>query len=62
MGPPMQRNGSNALYAGGLLLFVGFIVGSAVGIAIDQPSLGAMIGVGAAAVVAALLYLRARPR
>lgn len=56
----MQRDGSNALFAGGLLLFVGFIVGSAVGIANDEPSLGAMIGVGAAAVVAALLYLRSR--
>jgi hypothetical protein len=58
----MQRDGSNALYAGGLLLFVGFIVGSAVGIAKDEPSLGAIIGVGAAAVVAALLFLRARFR
>ena len=56
----MQRDGSNALYAGGLLLFVGFLVGSAVGIAKDEPSLGAIIGVGVAAVVAALLYLRAR--
>ena len=56
----MQRNGSNALYAGGLLLFAGFIVGSAIGIAKDEPSLGAMVGVGVAAVVAGLLFLRAR--
>ena len=56
----MQRNGSQALYAGGLLLFVGFIVGSAVGIMKDEPSLGAILGVGAAMVVALLLWLRAR--
>lgn len=56
----MQRNGSNALYAGGLFLFVGFIIGSAVGIAYDEPSLGAMLGVAAAAVFAVLLFLRSR--
>lgn len=56
----MQRNASNALYAGGLLLFVGFIVGSAVGIAKDEPSLGAIIGVAVATVIAVLLWFRAR--
>jgi hypothetical protein len=56
----MQRDGSNALYAGGLLLFVGFLVGSAVGIAKDEPSLGAILGVGAAAVIAVLLYFWGR--
>ncbi|WP_426267218.1 hypothetical protein [Sphingomonas sp. LHG3443-2] len=52
----MQRSGSTALYAGGLLLFIGFIAGSVIGIAKDQPSLGAIIGVGVAAVIAVLLW------
>jgi hypothetical protein len=56
----MQRHGSQALYAGGLLLFVGFIVGAAIGIAYDQPSFGAIVGVAVAAVIAVLLRLRAR--
>ena len=56
----MQRNASNALYAGGFLIFIGFIVGSAVGIAKDEPSLGVIIGVAVAAVIALLLWLRAR--
>jgi membrane protein DedA with SNARE-associated domain len=58
----MQRSGSTALYAGGLLLFVGFIAGSAIGIVKDQPSLGAILGVGVAAVVAALLWLLRKDR
>ena len=58
----MQSDGSRALYAGGLLLFVGFIVGSAVGIAKDEPSLGAILGVAAAAVLALLLYIYSRAR
>lgn len=52
----MQRSGSTALYAGGLLLFIGFIVGSVVGIAKGQPSLGAIVGVAIAAVIAVLLW------
>lgn len=56
----MQTNGSNPLYAGGLLLFLGFIAGSVIGIATDQPSLGAMGGVGVAALLAALLWWRSR--
>lgn len=56
----MQRDGSTALYAGGLLLFIGFLVGSAAGIAYDEPSLGAILGVAAAAVLALLLWLRSR--
>ncbi|UUR08482.1 hypothetical protein [Sphingomonas glaciei] len=56
----MQRDGSTALYAGGLLIFIGFLVGSAAGIAYDEPSLGAILGVAAAAVLAILLWLRAR--
>lgn len=56
----MQRNASNALYAGGLLLFAGFIVGAVVGIAKDEPSLGVIIGVGVAALIALLLWIRAR--
>jgi hypothetical protein len=56
----MQRDGSTALYAGGLLLFVGFLVGSAAGIAYDQPSLGAILGVAGAGVIAMLLWLRSR--
>jgi hypothetical protein len=56
----MQRNGSKALYAGGLLLFLGFIVGSAIGIANNEPSLGAILGVATAAVVALLLWFRSR--
>lgn len=56
----MQRDASRPLYAGGLLLFVGFVVGAAAGIFYDQPSLGAILGVAAAAVVALLLWLRSR--
>lgn len=56
----MQRNGSRTLYAGGLILFFGFIVGSAVGIVRDQPSLGAILGVMVAAVIALLLSWRGR--
>ena len=56
----MQRDGSRALYAGGLLLFVGFLVGAAGGIAYDEPSLGVILGVAAAAVIAVLLWLRGR--
>jgi hypothetical protein len=56
----MQRDGSRALSAGGLLLLIGFIVGSAFGIANDEPSLGAILGVATAAIVSFLLWLRAR--
>ena len=58
----MQRDGSRALYAGGLLLFLGFIVGSAIGIVVNQPSLGAMAGVGIAALLAILLWWGRRDR
>jgi hypothetical protein len=58
----MQRDGTKALYAGGLLLFLGFIAGSAIGIATNQPSLGAILGVLAAAAVAFLLWLGRRDR
>jgi hypothetical protein len=56
----MQNDGSKALYAGGLLLFIGFIAGSVTGIAYDQASLGAMVGVGVAALLALLLWARAQ--
>jgi prepilin signal peptidase PulO-like enzyme (type II secretory pathway) len=56
----MQSDGSNALYAGGILLFIGFIVGAVIGIAYDQASLGAMAGVGVSALLALLLWLRTR--
>jgi prepilin signal peptidase PulO-like enzyme (type II secretory pathway) len=56
----MQSDGSKALYAGGILLFIGFIAGSATGIAYDQASLGAMAGVGVAALLALLLWVRAK--
>ena len=58
----MQRDGSRALYAGGFLLFLGFLAGSAVGIAIDQPSLGAMAGVAIAALLALILWFVRRDR
>jgi tetrahydromethanopterin S-methyltransferase subunit B len=56
----MQNDGSRALYAGGLLLFVGFIAGSITGIAYDQASLGAVVGVAVAALLALILWARAR--
>lgn len=56
----MQRNGSQLLYAGGLLLLLGFLAGSAAGIAYGQPSLGSILGVLAAALVAVLLWWRGR--
>ena len=56
----MQRNGSQALFGGGLLLLLGFLAGSVAGIAFGQPSLGSILGVAAAAVIAALLWWRAR--
>lgn len=56
----MQSDGSKALYAGGLLLFLGFIAGSVTGIVYDQASLGAMVGVAVAALLALLLWVRAR--
>ncbi|GAA4009821.1 hypothetical protein [Sphingomonas humi] len=58
----MQRDGSSLTYAGGLLLLVGFIAGAAVGIAIDQPSLGAIGGVAIAALLALLLWFVRRDR
>ena len=47
----MQRNGSQALFGGGLLLLLGFLAGSVAGIAFGQPSLGSILG----AVVAGFL-------
>jgi hypothetical protein len=58
----MQRDGSNALSAGGLLLFLGFIAGSAIGIALNEPSLGAILGVSVAALLALLLWLGRKDR
>ena len=58
----MQRNRSGALYAGGLLLFIGFIVGSVTGIAMDQPSMGAIVGVAVAAALALLLWFIGRAK
>lgn len=57
----MQR-GTQVLYAGGLLLFLGFIAGSAIGVATDEPSLGAIIGVGVAAALALLLWIVRKDR
>lgn len=58
----MQRDGSKLFYAGGLLLFLGFIAGAAVGIALDQPSLGAIGGVAIAALLALLLWVLRKDR
>lgn len=52
----MQRNGSQTLSASGLLILVGFLAGSAIGIASGEPSLGAILGVMAAAILAVLLW------
>jgi membrane protein DedA with SNARE-associated domain len=58
----MQRDTNKPLFAGGFLILVGFLGGSAWGISEGQPSLGTMIGVGVAAVIAALLWLFRRER
>ena len=58
----MQRDGSTLTYGGGCLLLVGFIAGSAVGIAIDQPSLGAIGGVAIAGLVAVALWFVRKDR
>lgn len=59
---PMQRDDTSPLFAGGLLILVGFIAGAAFGIAYGQPSLGAIGGVALASLVAVLLWLRRRGR
>jgi hypothetical protein len=57
-----MRNANNALYAGGFLILLGFLAGSAFGISEGQASLGAMIGVGAGALLALVLWLVNRGR
>lgn len=58
----MQRDGSKLFYVGGLFLFLGFIAGAAIGIALDQPSLGAIGGVAIAALLALLLWVLRKDR
>ncbi|GAA4042532.1 hypothetical protein GCM10022281_24650 [Sphingomonas rosea] len=58
----MAAQQDKPLYAGGCLLFVGFLVGAAIGIAVDQPSIGTMIGVAVGAGIAVLLWVMRRQR
>lgn len=58
----MKRYDDRPLFAGGLLILLGFLAGSAFGIAYGQPSMGAILGVAAAGLIALLLWVRKRPR
>ncbi|WP_300974777.1 hypothetical protein [Sphingomonas sp. LHG3406-1] len=58
----MQPDANKPLYAGGLLILVGFLAGSIIGIRQGEPSRGAIIGVGIAVLIAILLWLVGRNR
>lgn len=45
---------------GGCLIFAGFILGAAIGIAYGQASLGVLIGVAVGVILAAALWLKGR--
>ena len=49
-------------YAGGCLIFIGFLVGAIAGIAYGEPSIGTILGVVLGAAVALVLWLSARAR
>jgi hypothetical protein len=53
---PEHRHPSKGM-AGGFFIFVGLIIGSIVGIAYNQPSLGMMGGFGAGAGIALAIWL-----
>lgn len=56
----MQPDLDKPAYAGGCLILVGFLVGAVAGIALGEPSLGTIAGVGIGGLIALLLWLRAR--
>ena len=58
----MQRDDARPLHAGGFIIFLGFLIGTAVGIAVGEPSHGVIIGVACASALALLLYLVRRDR
>lgn len=47
---------------GGCLIFAGFLLGSFIGIAYGQASLGVLIGVGVGVLLAVILWLAGRRR
>jgi hypothetical protein len=49
-------------YAGGCLIFIGFLVGAIAGIAYGEPSIGTILGVALGGAVALVLWLAARAR
>ena len=58
-GRPMARHSSAA---GGIFLFLGILAGLAVGIALGQPTLGAIVGTAAGALVAIAVWALDRRR
>ncbi|HEX8384355.1 MAG TPA: hypothetical protein VF592_13400 [Sphingomonas sp.] len=48
--------------AGGVLIAIGAIVGTAVGVARQQPTLGLIIGIATGAALAVAIWLRDRAR
>jgi len=62
MGGAMQDDSTKATYAGGCLIFLGFLAGAVIGILRGEPSAGTLIGVGAGLLVALIVWLVARRR
>jgi hypothetical protein len=63
MGRAMQQSDlDKPVYAGGCLIFIGFIVGAVTGIAYGEPSIGSILGVLFGGAIALLLWLAARSR
>jgi hypothetical protein len=60
--PEIRNRPSRSAMGGGIFLFVGLLVGSIVGISINQTSLGMMAGFGIGAVLAILLWFADRAK
>ncbi len=57
-----RKSTKRSAMGGGIFLFLGLLIGSIAGIALNQPSLGMMAGFGIGAALALLLWIADRSK